>query len=613
MPLISIIAMATVTGLFGLAAMLLLRHSKGKGKGKKQRLSDRTKLSPHQKKIYMEARKLYKKGNFRSSAKMLESLGMVREAVNIFEKGKLIHEAADVLMRIHRPNRAGVVYVRHGLYKEAMECFKIANMPKDVAACACKIGDLKSAVVYFLEAKEYNSAAECYGELGKHREAAKLYIKIGMEDKAIQEYNILASTDTDFEKYEFSDREIQVIVHHLADGDANIKLADILVVQKHVIDLILAMLGNGDIEKARLIYKKAPFDIGPTLIGNQDLDDEGCKALADLFEASGDYNYSGMICERLGDFARAGLAFEKNNNFQRAAYCFDRAGMEDKASAMHSKFEALSPMGQAKAINTPDSKANKLFKMEETNALEHDKQTHNGSGNSYEPFLISLDDHLDSEVSGAKAKIISLDELKKNTPPESSKTARGEGPKINKVPYISLAPRSASLNLGNADAGLAEPGNPQVQDSDYWSGLHNAKFLTDLTTEQQSLLKSIGQVKEFQANEYILDYADEPLGLYFILKGRVKVYKKLNGIDTEIDIMESPETIGQLWLLMDRPTKVKFVALKECRLFAIKRADFLDLLDKNGTIARKVYKRFTMTLLEKLLSIHNEKEKLEVS
>ena len=108
----------------------------------RKRKSDRVKLSRTDKKIYSNAYEQYKKKNYKACAQLLESINYQREAINILEKHNQIHDAANMLMRMQLPNRAGYIYARNGYWKESVECFKLANLPNEVAMSAKKAGDL---------------------------------------------------------------------------------------------------------------------------------------------------------------------------------------------------------------------------------------------------------------------------------------------------------------------------------------------------------------------------------------------------------------------------------------------------------------------------------------
>jgi hypothetical protein len=137
------------------------------------------------------------------------------------------------------------------------------------------------------------------------------------------------------------------------------------------------------------------------------------------------------------------------------------------------------------------------------------------------------------------------------------------------------------------------------------AAFHRAKFLADLDFDQRGKLWAIGTTLDFEAGTTILTYNDEPKGVYIIVQGAVSCYRHVGGKDVYVDQMGESESFGELWLLADQPTAVKFVAAKPTRLRLIDRSAFNDLMDKDGTIARKVYKRFTLRLLKRLLKPQN--------
>jgi CRP-like cAMP-binding protein len=98
-----------------------------------------------------------------------------------------------------------------------------------------------------------------------------------------------------------------------------------------------------------------------------------------------------------------------------------------------------------------------------------------------------------------------------------------------------------------------------------------------------------------------------------IVQGSVACFKQVAGKETYVDQMGEAESFGELWLLADQPTAVRFVATKPTRIRVVGRDAFNELLDKDGTIARKVYKRFTLRLLKRLLKPQNSKVNQEAS
>ena len=137
---------------------------------------------------------------------------------------------------------------------------------------------------------------------------------------------------------------------------------------------------------------------------------------------------------------------------------------------------------------------------------------------------------------------------------------------------------------------------------------HKASFLADLDFEQKNKLWKIGYSKRFGEDETILEYDAEPKGIYIVLSGSVSCYKPASGKEHYVDQMGESECFGELWLLVEMPTSVRFVASRETRVHIIEREAFNALLDKDGTLARKLYKGFTKRLLRKLLKQQNQQE-----
>jgi hypothetical protein len=162
-----------------------------------------------------------------------------------------------------------------------------------------------------------------------------------------------------------------------------------------------------------------------------------------------------------------------------------------------------------------------------------------------------------------------------------------------------------------AKVAIAPPPPPtehgDVNLEDGRAAFHKAKFFADLDFEQKNKLWALGQTLAYRAEATILTYNDEPRGVYVITRGSVSCYKQVGGKETYVDQMGEAESFGELWLLADQPTAVRFVASKDSQIRVIPREPFTDLMDKDGTIARKLYKRFTMRLLKRLLRPQNSR------
>lgn len=561
-----------------------------KARRKRQRRSDRVKLTSQQKKVYLEAQRLYKEGKIKNCAKLLETLGMTREAITILEKGNFIHDAASILIRIHRPNRAGNIYAKHGYWKEATECFKKANLPNEVGRCARECGDLATAVAYYLEAKNFDDAADCLAELGKHRDAAKLYAKVNKHDRAVEQYQIMIDKNPHFADLELTPDEIKIITTYLSKGIGDIRLADIQSIKDHMVDVIISLIKRSKFEMAQKIYQRTNSDIGPQLIAQEDLTTTETEMIAKVFYNGGAYEYAGMVFERLGLFDQAAEAFEKAEDYERAAYCYDRCSMPDKATAMRIKLAGNGPRSPEKQARAPGKDANEqkesLFAIGDSTFIDRKVQE------------LNLDDVNTMVLQSPqlnRGRISNSDKYTSEIPaPELAHLNHQNGQLKTPVESLKASPKDALLDL-------------------HWQTFWETDFLRDLTSDQKELFKKAGKLQSYPKGSLILDYDEEPKGIYFVLSGNVHVYKQINGEENRLEDLHPPEFFGEFWLLVDQPSRVRFLAGSICEVMTISRPDFEDILDKNGTVARKLYKRFTQRLLSKLLNSENQKTNLEAS
>ncbi|WP_141731107.1 cyclic nucleotide-binding domain-containing protein [Oligoflexus tunisiensis] len=573
-----IAALVILLGILYLAWQLINSNLAGRARrDQKKRKSDRRRLSRAEKRAYRYAQKLYQEGNFRGCAKILEQLGMLRESINILEKAGLIKDAADVLIRIQRPNRAGYMLARYGMWKEAMDCYKKANMPLEVGKCARELGDLPTAIPYFLEAGAILEAAECYLELGKHHDAARLFLRVKEFDRALDQYIHLVDSHPDIDKIDFAEEELAFIMRKLIDEKVDTRLTDILVARKRMVKLMVELIRNNNLASASAAYLRNTTDIGPELIAYKDFSRDENLLLGALFSNVGAYEYSGMVYERMAEFDKAGESFEKGELFERAAYCYERAMNKTRATEMQimstqrgTRNITSSKAAAAGGPSKPPEPARPKAPQKSANPFSIQDTSTNA--------MVHIEERADVKSLGGHPAI------PQPTDAYLKKTAMVEPP----------------------------PRPPQVQpgpDRAYnWDAFLQAEFLVDLSTPEQELLQDICKAREYSKGAVILEFDHEPVGIYFLLRGTISVWKRDgSGNEFEADKLEESDTFGELWLLMDQPTRVKFVAQSTVQVGWIKRADFEMLMDKNGAIARKLYKRYALRLVTKLVNDQNLK------
>ncbi len=132
------------------------------------RASDQLRLNPDDERKKKIADDLIASGNIVEGARLLEDMGLQRNAINVLEDAGKIDEACQILMRLSRPNRAGVLYTRNKMFTKAAQHFLIAGLHEEAAKA-------------FMEAGRTNP--DCYVQ------AAKLFEQFGHEMKALEAYS----------------------------------------------------------------------------------------------------------------------------------------------------------------------------------------------------------------------------------------------------------------------------------------------------------------------------------------------------------------------------------------------------------------------------------------
>ena len=572
------------------------------------RRSDRSKLSRHERKLYDQAEKLMQHGKIQPAAQILEQIGMPREAISALENSGLIHDAAKILMRMQRHNRAGVVYARHGMWEHGAKCFKMANMPLEVAKCYREAGDFAQAEEYFEKAGRLEDAADCCIQLNDLQRAGQLFIAAGQREKAINAYLKLIESQYNPTNMEFNDDEIRLMVDSVRNGDnLETRIPEILAVRNKLLDPInyLSKIGNPQI--AANLLNRAGSDIGPALMAEVNYQDGSSEKLAAVFLIAKNPMYAGMIYERMESYEAAGDAFEAAEEFERAAYCFERASKDKKAKKARDRV-LLEPK---RKTYSPSPFALNQLPSEGTGS----NIGFNDSSNESTAMI---------EVPANQPPTASVAENSHpKMPPMFSTAALNElDPKVAKEP-VAIVVEEKHTGLGNfrldiedenvsddnvytpkppSFAPLDPPSKPLSKDSQALREVFNRSgFMQDLDNDQKQKLWNIGRTITYGKEETIITYNDEPGGIYIILTGNVNCYKQQGTKETYLDEMGEAESFGELWLLAEHPTAVKFVAKANTTVHIIERAGFTELLDKDGAVARKLYKRFTHRLLRRLL------------
>lgn len=562
------------------------------------RRTDRSKLSRHERRLYDQAQKLLKQGKILPAAQILEQIGLPRDAITALESAGLIHDAAKILMRMQRHNRAGVVYARHGMWDHAAKCFKMANMPLEVAKCYREAGDFAQALEFFEKAGRHEDAAACCIQLNDLQRAGRSLIAAGQTEKAMNIYAKFVDEQYNPATLEFAPEELSLLVTMLSNGHGlETRIPEILATRNRLISPIFAVARSGNIRAAANLLNRAGPDIGPAIIAEINYQDGTAEGVAQTFLAANAPEYAGMVYERMGSFEAAGDAFESANEFERAAYCFERANKDKKARA--AKERAKHEPRKQNFIASP-------FALNNLLQTSTDKSFGGSAGES----TVIID------TSGDIPSTTPITDDTSGPPEPAHAPAVVPAPPASPPrPVMAKKPIVAALSAQPGDFRLAVDDSPAKvattpiiasneipnRAEEFRAVFDRSSFLHDLDQDQKGKLWEIGQTVTYDREETILTYNDEPTGIYIILAGAVRCFKQQGNKETYLDEMGETESFGELWLLAEHPSAVKFVANAQTSVHIIERGPFNALLDKDGAVARKLYKRFTHRLLRRLL------------
>ncbi|MCX6126585.1 MAG: cyclic nucleotide-binding domain-containing protein, partial [Proteobacteria bacterium] len=253
----------------------------------------------------------------------------------------------------------------------------------------------------------------------------------------------------------------------------------------------------------------------------------------------------------------AAVAFEQSEDFERASYCYERTGDIEKAKALRRRksVQVTSPPNPSTTMEFPQ-------------------------------FAGALMESSEEVQSPTAAPTLGPSVLHKS---------RIESPSARK--HAVSPPEGAGIFAINA----VSEANQTILDHDR-ALFHKSALFEHLNFQQRSQIWDLGTIVSVKPGDIVVDWSDEPPGLFFILEGEMNCTLKSLFNEIPLETIGPGETFGEICLLTEHPANVRFNCLHAARLLVIKRVGFLEILDNDGTIARKVYKHYTHRLLAKLLN-----------
>jgi len=117
-----------------------------------------------------------------------------------------------------------------------------------------------------------------------------------------------------------------------------------------------------------------------------------------------------------------------------------------------------------------------------------------------------------------------------------------------------------------------------------------------MTDIQAQLYSRFG--KKIPANTVIFHEGDHGEDMYIIQSGKVKISKRIRGVEKTLATLEKGEFLGEMAILNDKPRSATAETLEECEMLVIDRKTFDALIRGNAEIAVRFIKRLADRLRE---------------
>ena len=125
-----------------------------------------------------------------------------------------------------------------------------------------------------------------------------------------------------------------------------------------------------------------------------------------------------------------------------------------------------------------------------------------------------------------------------------------------------------------------------------------------LTSQQVEQLAQALVAQKVAAGHLLMNEGDRPSGLVFLLQGGVEILKHgPDGQRQSLAKLEAPTLLGEMSLITDRPSSATVVAVTECELQLLTRAQFQRLIAGDSIAAYKLVMTIAGVLAERLAKL----------
>jgi len=125
-----------------------------------------------------------------------------------------------------------------------------------------------------------------------------------------------------------------------------------------------------------------------------------------------------------------------------------------------------------------------------------------------------------------------------------------------------------------------------------------------VTSQQIEQLAQASVGQKAAAGHPLMNEGDRPSGLVFLLQGGVEVFKHgPDGQRQSLAKLEAPTLLGEMSLITDRPSSATVMAVTECELQLLTKAQFQRLIAADSIAAYKLVMTIAGVLAERLAKL----------
>ena len=283
-------------------------------------------LTPNDMMILGTSEKMIRAGSIIPAANLLEQSGLFREAITALEEAKFIDEAAAILLRMQKPERAAILFSRHEKWGPAARCFVQSGATEKAAQCFERDKQYLQAAKIYYGTGQFGNAAKCFEFEKNYESAANCWFKINEHPRALNNLLKMAQNAAALSKFQPSEAMMDFLFAAMKNGMLDGPIIATLAKSPKIVPWTFLLLVDAQFDAAAKLLKLASPDVVTAMLREVKIQNPEAKPLAAFFGKIGEHNKSGILFEQLGMFSEAESAFSAAGDKGRADYCRTRAG-----------------------------------------------------------------------------------------------------------------------------------------------------------------------------------------------------------------------------------------------------------------------------------------------